>query len=305
MEETDWDAYGVGNYEKCADCMVHSGFEATAVGDTVTRPWKALGVALLGVQDRRADGARYPARGSAPRGLCVRQERHAEAVRDPRRRGRGKGREEGDRNGLARRKAARLSRRRRAALRTGPASARAPRERRRRRPGRRIGGLATSGGRSRSAGSATARRIANGAPRSRAKRPAIRLSMSTAAAPVSAAKCAFRLAASTGRRRRRTVRAKPERPSRGVQPVGKPQPHRPDALAPDVDLHADNQIPGTQPTIESAAHAPTDHQVGPRPPDLRKPALQGRSVPANRDAAGARQDRGLALQPDRRRRTRD
>ena len=33
MEETDWDAYGVGNYEKCADCMVHSGFEATAVAD--------------------------------------------------------------------------------------------------------------------------------------------------------------------------------------------------------------------------------------------------------------------------------
>ena len=24
MDETDWDRYGVGNYEKCADCMVHS-----------------------------------------------------------------------------------------------------------------------------------------------------------------------------------------------------------------------------------------------------------------------------------------
>ena len=33
MEETDWDAYGTGNYEKCADCMVHSGYEATAVMD--------------------------------------------------------------------------------------------------------------------------------------------------------------------------------------------------------------------------------------------------------------------------------
>ena len=31
MDDTDWDAYGVGNYEKCADCMVHCGFEATAV----------------------------------------------------------------------------------------------------------------------------------------------------------------------------------------------------------------------------------------------------------------------------------
>ena len=24
MDETDWDSYGTGNYEKCADCMVHS-----------------------------------------------------------------------------------------------------------------------------------------------------------------------------------------------------------------------------------------------------------------------------------------
>ena len=31
METTDWDRYGTGNYEKCADCMVHSGYEATAV----------------------------------------------------------------------------------------------------------------------------------------------------------------------------------------------------------------------------------------------------------------------------------
>jgi len=53
MDETDWDAYGVGNYEKCADCMVHSGFEASAVADTVRRPWKALSVALRGV---RTDG---------------------------------------------------------------------------------------------------------------------------------------------------------------------------------------------------------------------------------------------------------
>ena len=42
MEETDWDAYGTGNYEKCADCMVHSGYEATAVMDAVKHPLKAL-----------------------------------------------------------------------------------------------------------------------------------------------------------------------------------------------------------------------------------------------------------------------
>jgi hopanoid biosynthesis associated radical SAM protein HpnH len=50
MEDTDWDAYGTGNYEKCADCMVHSGYEATAVADTVAHPLKALGVALRGVR---------------------------------------------------------------------------------------------------------------------------------------------------------------------------------------------------------------------------------------------------------------
>jgi hopanoid biosynthesis associated radical SAM protein HpnH len=49
MEETDWDAYGTGNYEKCADCMVHSGYEATAVMDAVKNPLKALKVAVSGV----------------------------------------------------------------------------------------------------------------------------------------------------------------------------------------------------------------------------------------------------------------
>jgi len=48
MESTDWDRYGTGNYEKCADCMVHSGYEATAVTDAVTKPWKALAVSLRG-----------------------------------------------------------------------------------------------------------------------------------------------------------------------------------------------------------------------------------------------------------------
>ena len=50
MEETDWDSYGTGNYEKCADCMVHSGYEATAVGDAITHPLKAAMVALRGVK---------------------------------------------------------------------------------------------------------------------------------------------------------------------------------------------------------------------------------------------------------------
>jgi hopanoid biosynthesis associated radical SAM protein HpnH len=50
METTDWDKYGTGNYEKCADCMVHSGYEATAVMDATKHPLKALGVALRGIK---------------------------------------------------------------------------------------------------------------------------------------------------------------------------------------------------------------------------------------------------------------
>ena len=57
MDETDWDAYGTGNYEKCADCMVHSGYEATAVQDAVRHPLRALAVGLRGV---RTEGAMAP-----------------------------------------------------------------------------------------------------------------------------------------------------------------------------------------------------------------------------------------------------
>ena len=57
MEDTDWDAYGTGNYEKCANCMVHSGYEATAVNDAVRHPLKALAVGMRGV---RTDGPMAP-----------------------------------------------------------------------------------------------------------------------------------------------------------------------------------------------------------------------------------------------------
>jgi hopanoid biosynthesis associated radical SAM protein HpnH len=57
METTAWDRYGTGNYEKCADCMVHCGYEGTAVEDTLRRPWKALLVKLRG---HRTDGSMAP-----------------------------------------------------------------------------------------------------------------------------------------------------------------------------------------------------------------------------------------------------
>ena len=53
METTEWDKYGTGNYEKCADCMVHSGYEATAVAESIARPLELL----------KVGGARYPHQG--------------------------------------------------------------------------------------------------------------------------------------------------------------------------------------------------------------------------------------------------
>tara|TARA_B100000214_G_C23711562_1_gene509989 strand:+ start:194 stop:472 length:279 start_codon:yes stop_codon:yes gene_type:complete len=48
MKDTNWDNYGTGKNPKCADCMVHSGYEATAVDDTFKNPLKALRVFLRG-----------------------------------------------------------------------------------------------------------------------------------------------------------------------------------------------------------------------------------------------------------------
>jgi len=48
MEDTAWDAYGTGNYEKCANCMVHCGYEGTAVEDTMRNPFKAALSSLFG-----------------------------------------------------------------------------------------------------------------------------------------------------------------------------------------------------------------------------------------------------------------
>jgi hopanoid biosynthesis associated radical SAM protein HpnH len=57
MDETDWEGYGTGRYEKCADCMVHCGYEPTAVTDTVKHPLKALTTVLRGI---RTEGPMAP-----------------------------------------------------------------------------------------------------------------------------------------------------------------------------------------------------------------------------------------------------
>ena len=48
MNDTEWDKYGTGNYDKCSDCMAHCGYEASAVTDVFANPLKALSVALKG-----------------------------------------------------------------------------------------------------------------------------------------------------------------------------------------------------------------------------------------------------------------
>ena len=60
MEETDWESYGTGNYEKCANCMVHCGYEGTAVEDTLSNPLKALKVNLFGIDTEKPMAPEIP-----------------------------------------------------------------------------------------------------------------------------------------------------------------------------------------------------------------------------------------------------
>jgi hypothetical protein len=50
MDNTDWETYGTGKYEKCADCMAHCGYEPTAAMAALNNPLKAAWVALRGVK---------------------------------------------------------------------------------------------------------------------------------------------------------------------------------------------------------------------------------------------------------------
>ena len=50
MEDTEWEKYGVGKYEKCANCMVHCGFEGTAAADSIKNPLKVLPILMHGVK---------------------------------------------------------------------------------------------------------------------------------------------------------------------------------------------------------------------------------------------------------------
>ncbi len=57
METTDWDSYGTGRYEKCANCMAHCGYEPTAADAAITNPFKLIALAVRGV---RTEGPMAP-----------------------------------------------------------------------------------------------------------------------------------------------------------------------------------------------------------------------------------------------------
>ncbi len=57
METTEWEKYGTGRHEKCANCMAHCGYEATAAHASVRRPMAALRLWLGGV---RTEGPMAP-----------------------------------------------------------------------------------------------------------------------------------------------------------------------------------------------------------------------------------------------------
>jgi hopanoid biosynthesis associated radical SAM protein HpnH len=60
MEDTEWDAYGVGRNRACDNCQAHCGFEGTAVNDAFSHPLKALKVAVLGPRTSGAMAANPP-----------------------------------------------------------------------------------------------------------------------------------------------------------------------------------------------------------------------------------------------------
>ena len=87
METTEWDAYGTGRYEKCANCMAHCGYEPTAADASLKHPLKALALALGGVRDRRPDGAGdFARRTSGRRKYVFDSQVQLRLSRDPRQR---------------------------------------------------------------------------------------------------------------------------------------------------------------------------------------------------------------------------
>ena len=85
MEETDWDSYGVGRNPKCGNCMVHCGFEPTAVNDALAHPLKALRVSLRGPRTHGPMAPEPPLLYDLPEGQPVDLEKNASSREGSRR----------------------------------------------------------------------------------------------------------------------------------------------------------------------------------------------------------------------------
>jgi hypothetical protein len=56
MEKTPWEKYGPGRDERCANCMVHSGFEATVMRECFSHPRKLLRMLMWNMRPVRNMG---------------------------------------------------------------------------------------------------------------------------------------------------------------------------------------------------------------------------------------------------------
>ncbi len=83
MEGTEWEKYGVGKYEKCANCMVHCGFEGTAATDAIKHPLKMLPILLRGVKTEGPMAPEIDLSRQRPAEFVFSRPRREEDVRDP------------------------------------------------------------------------------------------------------------------------------------------------------------------------------------------------------------------------------
>ena len=77
VEETEWGNYGVGSNSKCGQCMLHSGFEPSALNDMIKHPLKALFLSLRGPRTDGPMTADFPTVSCSP-AAAEREEREIE-----------------------------------------------------------------------------------------------------------------------------------------------------------------------------------------------------------------------------------
>ncbi len=99
METTDWETYGTGKYEKCADCMAHCGYEPTAAEAALTIRsrrcgWRCAACGRRGrwrprstsrTSGRRSTSSRRKCRSACQRSAATRPSPPSRKPRQPRR----------------------------------------------------------------------------------------------------------------------------------------------------------------------------------------------------------------------------